>query len=310
MPRRPKRETPENLLSDIQNLLQNFKKELSSDHLREKVIALVPVFYKLRDLGSSLAPEKYAASARERILCYFRKYPYIIIKGDELMVISGIQEYARRVRELRVQFGWAIVSGVTAKEAVAENEWPLDGVDVSQMSTDDYILINTDEDRDAAYRWNMANEIRRKDLGVKNKLLEFFRRNVGQAVTNEELRYVAGNRTEWARRVRELRTEEGWPIVTRNTGRPDLSVGTYLLELDRQGPQHDRGIPDPVRGRVLMRDEHKCRNCGWNHALWNASDPRFLELHHIKHHKAGGDNSEDNLITLCNICHDEVHRKK
>ncbi|WP_139153108.1 HNH endonuclease, partial [Enterobacter kobei] len=36
----------------------------------------------------------------------------------------------------------------------------------------------------------------------------------------------------------------------------------------------------------------------------------FLELHHIEHHADGGENTLDNLITLCNVCHDEVHRRR
>lgn len=304
---RPDKQASDALLAEIQNLLANFEQELKKDNLRAKVLTLVPVFNSLRDLGSSLIPKECAASARERILCYFRKYPFIIIGGDELLVVSGIQEYARRVRELRVQFGWAIINGVTANQALKAGEWNLPDVDVTSMGPDDYILIKTEIDRDAAYRWNLANEIRRMDASTKDKLLEFLRRNVGIEITNNELRYVAGNSTEWARRVRELRTEEGWPVVTKNTGRPDMAVGTYLLEQDRQGPQHDRGIPDPVRAKVLMRDGHKCCKCGWDHSQWSRSDPRFLELHHVKQHAHGGENSEANLITLCNICHDEVH---
>ena len=37
--------------------------------------------------------------------------------------------------------------------------------------------------------------------------------------------------------------------------------------------------------------------------------PRFLELHHKRHHVKGGNNSEDNLLTLCVKCHDDLHRK-
>ena len=138
--------------------------------------------------------------------------------------------------------------------------------------------------------------------------MKFFRANVGKKITGEELRYIANEKTEWARRVRELRTEFGWPIVTCNTGRPDLDVGVYLLEADRQSPEHDRDIPDPVKRAVLRRDGYKCKNCGWSHIEWNRSDPRHLELHHIKHHVSGGKNTAENLVTLCTVCHDEVHR--
>jgi hypothetical protein len=134
------------------------------------------------------------------------------------------------------------------------------------------------------------------------------RKNVGKHIMGEELRYVAGDKTEWARRVRELRTEEGWPIETKKTGRPNLSIGGYVLELDRQCPPHDRKISDSARMEVLERDEYKCRKCGWHFGKWNPADPRHLELHHKKPHAEGGENESGNLITLCIRCHDKVHR--
>jgi len=112
----------EEIRKELQNLILNFESELKSDDLRIKVLALVPCFHQLRELGKSLIPRNTASSARDRILYYFLKYPQIIMRGDELLVVSGIQEYARRVRELKVQFGWSVVSGVTANQMEQENE--------------------------------------------------------------------------------------------------------------------------------------------------------------------------------------------
>lgn len=299
----------EEITNQLQRLLSDFEQELKSDGLRKKVLSLVPAFHHLRDLGKSLIPPTLARSARDRILYYFKKYPSVIINGDELLVVSGIQEYARRVRELKVQFGWSIVSGVTARQMAEENEFPLPDVDVTSMGPSDYILLSTEQDRDAAHRWHLANEIRRENIAVRDKILKYLRKNVGQKVTGEELKYLAKDRSEWARRVRELRTEYGWPIVTQNTGRPDLEVGIYLLEADRQSPEHDRHIPDPIKRKVLRRDEYKCTICNWSHKEWNRSDPRHLELHHQMPHVKGGENTESNLVTLCTVCHDEIHRK-
>ncbi|WP_040015852.1 hypothetical protein [Desulfobacter postgatei] len=106
----------EEIRKQLHALLTNFEQELKSDSLRNKVLLLVPCFQHLRELGKSLIPATIARSARDRILHYFKKYPAFIISGDELLVVSGIQEYARRVRELKVQFGWSIVSGLTAKQ--------------------------------------------------------------------------------------------------------------------------------------------------------------------------------------------------
>lgn len=319
MARRVKDGDPDVLRRRLIELLTDFEQRLNEDNLRDQVQALVPAVYLLRDLGSSLIPKDDAASARERILYYLRRYQFTIIAGDELAVVSGISEYARRVRELRVEYGWPIYSGVTAKQMLEEET--TDGTEelfglqvaadeIQAMSADDYILIG-EQDRDAAHRWNLANDIRKLDTSIRDRLLEYLRANVGQPVTGEELRYVARGAQSWPRRTRELRTEEGWPVVTRNSGRPDLPVGIYVLEADRQSAPHDRNIPDSVRVEVLERDNFECRCCGWKPADRKAKDPRtLLELHHIEHHAEGGSNEPDNLITLCNVHHDEVHRKK
>ena len=106
----------ERLRSDIVELLANFAKELEKNDLRPKVIALVPVFHKLRDLGASLISSVDRLSAMDRILAYLRRYPQKVIAGDELMVVSGIGEWARRLRQLRVEDGWNICSGNTFRE--------------------------------------------------------------------------------------------------------------------------------------------------------------------------------------------------
>lgn len=310
MPRRPREKRPEALRQELVELLTNFEAALRKRDLRKKVLALVPAFHVLRDLGSSLLPRQSAPAARDRILNYFRKYPLTVMHGDELMVVSGIQDWPRRIRELRTEHGWSIASGVTVKEMFDAEEIDSNDLQMSDLKPEEYLLLDGEQDREAAYRWKLANEIRRHKGAVRSRILQFLRKNVGRPVTGEELRYVAQNKTEWARRVRELRTEQGWPVMTRNTGRPDLGVGVYLLEEDRQSLAHDRHIPDPVRRAVLVRDGYSCRECGWKQKQWNKADPRHLELHHIKPHVKGGENDRDNLLTLCTICHDDVHRGK
>lgn len=299
----------ETIRQKIKDLIDHFPSLLEKGGLRQQVLGLVPVFKQLRNLGKSLIKTDNPLSARERILFYFKKYPNTPISGDELLVVSGIQEYARRIRELRVQLGWSIISGVTVKEMSESTKEVVHGQEIlSHMKPSDYMLTSLKCDRDAAYRWNQANSLRKKPISTRDKILEFFRQNIGRSISGEELRYLAAGRTEWARRVRELRTEFGWPIVTRNTGREDLDVGIYVLEADRQSPVHDRKIPDEVRMEVLERDRYKCRKCGWSHEKYSRSDPRHLELHHVKHHAKGGENTEANLITICTSCHDKVHR--
>lgn len=73
--------------------------------------------------------------------------------------------------------------------------------------------------------------------------------------------------------MRELRTEQGWHIVTKNSGREDLAIGVYVLEEGRQTYEHDRSIPDPVRVAVLQRDGFKCNRDGWNRSMLSPEDP-------------------------------------
>jgi len=299
------------LREELQQLIVNFESELDGCELRPKVLYLVSVLGKFRELGSSLlvaVAGSVTTSARTRILWYFQKHPLTVISGDELFVIAGIQEYARRVRELRVQFGWSIISGLTAREMSEEGEFAMEDLNAQDLRANHYVLLTEVQDTEAAYRWNVANDIRRSKDSVRNKMLRYLQHHVGKLVTGEELRYVANDSTEWARRVRELRTEHGWPIVTKNTGRPNSPVGTYLLESLRQSHEHDRTVSDHIRGRVLRRDEYRCAFCGWSQSIWNRSDPRHLELHHTISHAKGGENTQDNLLTLCTTCHDQIHR--
>lgn len=299
-------------------LLEDFEELLKAGKLRKQVIGLIPVNHRLRELGKSLFPADTKSSARDRILAYFREYLGKVIAGDELMIVAGISEYARRIRELRVQFGWKIVSGMTIRQiADDQDEAELGSTDVPKMRPSDYLLIEAEPDRDAAHRWNLANSIRKQEISVQDKLLKFFRENIGKHVSGEELAYLAGNKMEWARRVRELRTEHGWPVVTRQTGNPRLPVGIYVMERDRQAPPHDRKITDFVRVAVLKRDDRRCQHClgdgsicGWHPDDRDSDDHRFLELHHIKAHAEGGANVVENLITVCNVCHDEIHRDR
>lgn len=167
---------PEDIRQSLVDLLVNFSEELKQDNLRAKVVALVPAFHKLRDLGSSLISPDEAPSARDRIIAYLQQYPQTVIDGDELMVVSGISEWARRVGELRIQFGWWIYSGVTFRQ-MAQNPddifaFEAIGIDPLRIKPDQYVLMRTEQDKEAALRWNILNEIRRKKIATKDRKLQ------------------------------------------------------------------------------------------------------------------------------------------
>ena len=58
-----------------------------------------------------------------------------------------------------------------------------------------------------------------------------------------------------------------------------------------------------VREYVLFRDNHTCQHCK------GKSKDKILNVHHIESRKVGG-NSQNNLVVLCKICHDDYHKGK
>jgi len=290
------------LIAQIDSKLKEFGRLRQGLTLRDKVIRLCSVYDSVKDLGVSAVAESGldARGGQERIRLYLIECVGVPVDSCELAVVSGIAEYGRRVRQLRVEQGYQIASGTTSD--------PESGI---TLKPDQYLLVVPEPDDDAARRWHVVNRIRRSRAGVHQRLLAFLSENVGKPVTTEELAYVARNAREFARRVRELRTEQGYPVATRFTGRPDLRVGQYVLQsTERVAEPHDRQIPDQVQQAVYKRDANTCRLCGWNRDRWSKSAPRILELHHLEHHEDGGSNEEKNLVIFCSKCHDEVHAGK
>jgi ATP-dependent DNA helicase RecQ len=55
---------------------------------------------------------------------------------------------------------------------------------------------------------------------------------------------------------------------------------------------------ESLRQQILHRDGWRCQSCG---TMSN------LEVHHREFRSHSGDDSEENLITLCTACHAAVH---
>ncbi len=81
-----------------------------------------------------------------------------------------------------------------------------------------------------------------------------------------------------------------------------FKVGHYgFIEVTDEDIKRSKKAPSKMRGRVMKRDDRRCRICGRR-----PDDYEDLELHvhHIKPYSEDGLTIEDNLITLCNTCHD------
>jgi len=140
-------------------------------------------------------------------------------------------------------------------------------------------------------------------MSARDRIREFFERNVGKVVTTNQIRRVASI-SEYARRIRELRNEEGMQIHS-HLDDPALKPGEYMLVSLERLPAFGRGIPAGVRTRVLERNGYTCQLCG---AAGGDPDPTNpaqkirLHLDHVLPVSQGGSSDEDNLRVLCSAC--------
>lgn len=99
--------------------------------------------------------------------------------------------------------------------------------------------------------------------------------------------------------VRNLLPVTHWTFEVGNFDPHKLANPDVKGEGYQQGPQVDFWN---VREYVLHRDRHTCQGC-----KGKSGDP-VLNVHHIRERKNGGSDQPDNLITLCETCHQSHHR--
>lgn len=141
---------------------------------------------------------------------------------------------------------------------------------------------------------------------AKNRIRKFFLDNMGEVVTAAQLQQVAAPVSEWARRVRELRDEENWPIASQHDS-ADLKSGQYRLTgppPESPAVNFQRGISQKLRAEVLDRNGFTCQMCGKTPGDIDPDTGRKVRLHvgHIVDKKLGGKDELSNLRTLCSTC--------
>jgi hypothetical protein len=142
--------------------------------------------------------------------------------------------------------------------------------------------------------------------GSKKQILAFLLANMGRVIESSELQEASGWAAEWGRRVRELRDEEGYPILS-HKDRADLKPGQYLLLTDKRRPAFKRGISKETRAVVLERNGYTCQMCGLAAGDLDPYSPGRtirLTMGHILDKSKGGDDSPSNLRAVCTNCNE------
>jgi hypothetical protein len=142
--------------------------------------------------------------------------------------------------------------------------------------------------------------------GSKALILEFFLANIENVLESKEIQQASGGASEWGRRVRELRDEQGYQILS-HKDLASLKPGQYLLRTAKRLPAFKRGISKETRAWVYERNGYTCQMCGVA-----AGDPDplggtrtvRLTLGHIVDKSKGGEDTPQNLRAVCTSCNE------
>lgn len=234
-----------------------------------------------RVVEAALATEEMARllregkSGRDMILALLKAAYPDPVPTEFLRHASGIQEFARRIRELRVELGYDVIA-----------------------TTDGYMLRSPRPNLAVAEKWSLMNEIRSRRTSALERIEALFRSRIGEIVTTSDVEYVS-KISSGPRRVRELRTEHGLRIESHKDN-PGLHPGEYVLVDPEPIPASERSVGAAQRQRILERDGYTCVLCGRGP---DREKRIWLEVDHVIALADGGSNTDDNLRTLDNECH-------
>jgi hypothetical protein len=142
--------------------------------------------------------------------------------------------------------------------------------------------------------------------GSKARIRKFLLANIGRVIESHELQNAAAGAVQYSRRLRELREQEGWKILSHNDS-TTLKPGQYLLA---EAPQDkgkiviERNISAKLRAQVFDRNGFTCQMCGLTPGEVDPYTKRKVRLHvgHIVDKNIGGKEELSNLRTLCSTC--------
>ena len=148
-----------------------------------------------------------------------------------------------------------------------------------------------------------------KGTGAKQRIKDFLLEHAGEVVTSLQLQEVAAPTVEWARRLREIRSLEGWDIRSHYDD-DGLRPGQYrLAALPDENTEYvsHSGISARLRAQLLHRDGFTCQMCGRAAGDDDELNPGRrvrLTTGHIVDEIHGGEATLMNLRAECTTCNE------
>ena len=145
-----------------------------------------------------------------------------------------------------------------------------------------------------------------KNKGSKQLILDYLLAHVGEVLESKDIQEASGWKAEWGRRLRELRDEQGWPILS-HKDRAELKPGQYILESKKRRPAFARDISKETRAFVLERNGYTCQMCGvaaGDPDPFHAGRTVRLTMGHIIDKSKNGTDERSNLRAVCTNCNE------
>ncbi len=160
--------------------------------------------------------QEQGGSARKRILHYLKNHLGQVIEGTTLEAVSGISDWARRVRELDVQEGYSIITH--------ESD--------SGLRPGQYRLDSVKPDTERADWWRLKNRLKKdKRMSLQEKLLSLLRARRGRPVESADFLDVAQGK-DWQAAMKQLQSKYTGCRISSSRNRKDLEPDEYVLEAD------------------------------------------------------------------------------
>lgn len=215
----------------------------------------------VRAYGGRRRRHPQGKGARGLILDYLVLHLGEWVYGEELAAVSDIGEWARRVRELRVEEGYEI-----------------------DENAGRYRLNVRDPNLGRRDRWQTVTAVRGEPGTAVDRVRQLFVSLPQEVITVEELDRVAHGR-DGVRLAREIRDRELFPVES-SADAPDLLAGDYRLASLREGDRlhpSQRLFAEDLRRQVFGRDRYTCWNCRQDRRAADPSvaSPFFLVVRHL-----------------------------
>lgn len=129
-------------------------------------------------------------------------------------------------------------------------------------------------------------------MSARERIYNHIKKNGLKAYTGEELRKI-GEISDWARVIRQLKQDDiiEYDYDTASSSYLITKIGEYSKQTRRSG------LTSKDLYRIRNRDGHRCQSCGKG-----VNDGVKLHVDHKVPLEWGGNNTDDNLWTLCSSC--------